>query len=114
MVVRVDKAGHDRFAGDVEDLRTLRNRDGATRADCNDTAVFHNDIRVLDDLLSLHRERASTTKYGDTLGQVTRCIQRDTNFCRLVTWWCFLGRVRLRDRIGARNAVLDRLCRVGA
>ena len=113
VIVRVDETWHNRLAGDVEYLRAFGNGHAAARAHSNNATVAHDDIGVLDDLFTLHRQCTTTAEDHHAFRQIARSADRHTRFHRFVARRRLLGGIGLRDRVRARNAVLHALGGIG-
>ena len=60
MVVVVDETRHEVLARDVADARAGGQPDRATGADRGDVIIDDHDVRIVDDLGSLHGNRRAT------------------------------------------------------
>ena len=100
VVVCVDETGHDRLPADVDDLRVGRHLHRAARADGDDAIVLHEHVGVLDDLLTLHGDRATAAKHHRAARSVAQRVDDDPLFHRLVAR-LVLRAVGLGGRVGA-------------
>src|SRR5215467_4369098 len=79
MRVDVDISGHDRLAGDIDDLCAGGNVHLPLRADRDDPVVLHDDVALLNDLLAgaMHRQDARAAKRDRPLRLILRHIDHD-------------------------------------
>ena len=75
--VGVHVARDDGAAADVEHGGVLRNGDRTARSHRLDPVVANDDVRVLDHLVSRHRDRASAPQHGDARRDIPRRLDQD-------------------------------------
>ena len=75
MRMSINKAGHDRLACHVEHFCPGRNR--ALWSDALDAVVFHHNIRILQDFITLHRHDGSAPQHNRPLRRLPWNFQVD-------------------------------------
>jgi hypothetical protein len=83
--VRIDEAGHDRAAGDVDDARARGHLDLPRAPTADDAVVADDDVGVLDDLVAAHGDRAAAAQHAVPSGMSRVRGDRDARLLGLVS-----------------------------